>query len=142
MKKPMPDYASSRRKKESKCLTGEQGFAFVAVFSLALGFALAATTLAVVNAYLLRSLPFPAANRLYHVIYAPTGVPEPRSVATLDWQSLGDVVEAADASSLARFYLGEGAEKREALGGRWRRCIGCAIAVIHSTADAVGKTIG
>jgi putative ABC transport system permease protein len=100
----------------ARTLGKNKGFAFVAVFSLALGFALAATTLAVVNAYLLRSLPFPAANRLYHVIYVPTGVPEPRSVATLDWQSLGDVVEAADASTLARFYLGEGAEKREALG--------------------------
>lgn len=61
-------------------------------------------------------MPFPAANRLYHVIYAPQGVPEPRGVAALDWKSLSEVVEVADASTLARFYLGEGAEKREALG--------------------------
>ena len=99
-----------------RTLGKNKGFTLVIVFSLALGFALVATMLAVVNAYLLRSMPFPAANRLYHVIYTVPGVPEPRGVATLDWKSLSDVVEVADASTLARFYIGEGAEKREALG--------------------------
>jgi hypothetical protein len=61
-------------------------------------------------------MPFPAADRLYHVIYTAPGAPEPHGVATLDWKSLSDVVEVADASQLARFYIGEGAEKREALG--------------------------
>jgi predicted lysophospholipase L1 biosynthesis ABC-type transport system permease subunit len=42
------------------------GFTFVAVSSLAVGLALAATTFAMVNAYLLRSLPYPTAHRLYH----------------------------------------------------------------------------
>jgi putative ABC transport system permease protein len=92
------------------------GFTFVGVISLALGFALVATTLAVVNAYLIRSLPFPAADRLYHVIYTAQGVPEPREVASMDWKNLSEVVEVADASHLARFYIGEGPEKREALG--------------------------
>jgi predicted permease len=100
----------------ARTLGRDKGFTVVAVFSLALGFALIATTLAVVNAYLIRSMPFPAADRLYHVIYSAPGVPEPRGVATIDWKSLSDVVEAPDASQLARFYIGEGAGKREALG--------------------------
>jgi hypothetical protein len=100
----------------ARTLGKSKGFTIVAVSSLALGFALVATTLAVVNAYLIRSMPFPAADRLYHVIYTTPGVPEPRGVATLDWKSLSDVVEVADASQLARFYVGDGAEKREALG--------------------------
>jgi putative ABC transport system permease protein len=99
-----------------RTLARDKGASTVAVFSLAFGLALAATTLAVVNAYLIRSMPFPAANRLYHVNYTLPGVPEPRGVATLDWKSLSDVIEVADASTLARFYIGEGAEKREALG--------------------------
>jgi predicted permease len=100
----------------ARTLAKNKGFTVVTVSSLALGFALVATTLAVVNAYLIRSMPFPAADRLYHVIYTAPGVPEPRGVATLDWKSLSDVVEAPDSSQLARFYIGEGAEKREALG--------------------------
>jgi putative ABC transport system permease protein len=100
----------------ARSLSRKKGFTFVAVFSLALGYALVATMLAVVNAYLIRSMPFPAADRLYHVIYTVPGVPEPRGVATLDWKGLSEVVEVADASQLTRFYIGEGAEKREALG--------------------------
>jgi predicted permease len=100
----------------ARTLGKSKGFTSIAVISLALGFALVATTLAVVNAYLIRSMPFPAADRLYHVIYSAPGEPEPRGVATMDWKSLSEVVEAPDASHLARFYIGEGAEKREALG--------------------------
>jgi putative ABC transport system permease protein len=99
-----------------RTLGKNMGFTFVVVISLALGFALVATTLAVVNAYLIRSLPFPAADRLYHVIYTAPGMPEPRGVATIEWKNLSEVVEVADASNLARFYIGDGAEKQEALG--------------------------
>src|SRR5262245_30341611 len=45
------------------------GFAVVAVASLALGLALVASTLAVVNAYLIRSMPYPSADRLFRVTY-------------------------------------------------------------------------
>ena len=82
-----------------------KGFTTVAVLSLALGIALAATTLAVVNAYLIRTLPYPAAQRLYHVNYVPQGVPEPRGIAALDWKALSDIVEIADNSATTRFYL-------------------------------------
>lgn len=99
-----------------RTLGKSKGFTFIAVISLALGFALVATMLAVVNAYLLRSMPFPAADRLYLVRYSAMRAPEPRGVTNLDWQSLSDVVEVSDASQLVRFYFGEGAEKRESLG--------------------------
>src|SRR5258705_5425331 len=68
-------------------------FTATVVASLALGLALAASTIAVVNAYLIRSLPYPFARRLYHVRYAPPGPVEPRGVSAIDWQSLRDVVE-------------------------------------------------
>lgn len=76
----------------------------VIVLSLALGIAVTAVLLAVVNAYLVRSMPYPEAQRLYHVIYAKPGQPEPRGITLLDWKSLSDVVEIADAAAEARFY--------------------------------------
>jgi predicted permease len=96
----------------ARSLGRHKGFTTVAVFSLALGFALTATTLAVVNAYLIRAMPYPAANRLYHVIHAPIGQPEPAGSASLDWKSLGDVVEIADNSTLTGLHIGEGTEKQ------------------------------
>jgi putative ABC transport system permease protein len=83
------------------------GFTFIAVSSLALGLALAATTLAMVNAYLLRSLPYPTAHRIYHVMYAPPGPYEPRGMTAIDWKSLGDVVEDTIAPSSATFHVME-----------------------------------
>lgn len=48
-------------------------FTLVATVSLAVGLALTTTTVSVVNAYLIRSLPYPEADRLYHVRYARPG---------------------------------------------------------------------
>lgn len=90
--------------------------AIVAVLSLGLGLALTASTLAVVNAYLIRSLPYPAADRLYHVVYARPGQPEPRGMTALDWTALGDVVDVADASAGGRFYIKDGEYTQEAVG--------------------------
>jgi hypothetical protein len=84
----------------ARTLGKNKGFTFVAVSSLALGFTLVATTLAVVNAYLIRSMPFPAADRLYHVIYTAPGAPEPRGVATLDWKSLCQRIRAVPGGPL------------------------------------------
>src|SRR6185369_5491530 len=64
-----------------RALRRTPGFTVVAVLSLALTFALTATMMAVVNAYLIRAMPYPAAQRLYHVIHAPLGQPEPRGSA-------------------------------------------------------------
>lgn len=83
-------------------------FALVAIVSLAVGFALTTTTVSVVNAYLIRSLPYPDSNRLYHVMYAPPGPWEPHGMTGLDWTSVEDVVEYPIAAAGDPFYLSEG----------------------------------
>jgi predicted permease len=92
------------------------GFTLVTIASLGLGLALTASTMAVVNAYLIRSLPYPAADRLYHVIYAQRGQPEPRGMTLIDWQSLDTVVDVADTSAPTRFHLTDGGYTQEAPG--------------------------
>ncbi|MCC7376191.1 MAG: ABC transporter permease [Verrucomicrobiales bacterium] len=77
----------------SRQLLKSPGFTVVAVFSLAVGLALAATTFAMVNAYLWRSVPYPTAQRVYHVMYAQPGPYEPRGMTAIDWTELDDVVE-------------------------------------------------
>lgn len=83
-------------------------FTLAAFLSLALGLALTASTVAVVNAYLIRSLPYPESDRLYHLRYAPPGPWEPGGMTALDWQSVADVVEYPIASAGDSFYLTEG----------------------------------
>src|ERR1043165_2570095 len=74
-------------------------FALIVIASLGFGLALATATLTVTNAYLIRSLPYPDAPRLYHVMYAPAGPDEPRGMTALDWNSVSDVVDAAIAQA-------------------------------------------
>jgi hypothetical protein len=81
------------------------GFTAVAVSSLAVGLALAATTFSLVNAYLLRSLPYPTAERVHHVRYAPPGPYEPQGMTAIDWKSLDDVVEDTITPASATFYV-------------------------------------
>ena len=100
----------------ARALLRSPGFALTAIATLTLGLALVASTVAVVNAYLIRSMPYPAADRLHHVIYAPVGQPEPRGITALDWSTLNDVIDVADSSIPARFFLREGAEM-QTLGG-------------------------
>ncbi|HSQ29582.1 MAG TPA: ABC transporter permease [Gemmatimonadaceae bacterium] len=99
-----------------RALVRTPGFAIPAVTALALGLALLATTLGVVNAYLIRSLPYPAAARLYHVVYAPVGIPEPRGISAMDWRALADVVEFADSSASTRFLVTNGGATEEVFG--------------------------
>jgi putative ABC transport system permease protein len=91
----------------TRSLRRTPGFAAIAIVSLALGLALATTTLAISNAYLIRSLPFPESNRLYHLMYAPPGPYEPRGMNEIDWVALDDVVEATVISGSEAYYLGE-----------------------------------
>lgn len=81
------------------------GSTWVSVSSLAVGLTVAATTLALVNAYLIRSLPYPTSDRLYHVMYAPPGPYEPQGMTAIDWKLLEDVVEDAITQSGATFYV-------------------------------------
>ena len=89
----------------ARMLRRSPSFAVVAIASMTLGFALMASTVAVVNAYLLRSLPYAAAERLYHLRYAPPGPWEPRGMSGLDWTSVGDVVEFPITSASETYYL-------------------------------------
>ena len=88
-------------------LLKDRGFTTVVVASLAVGLALTASTLAILNAYLLRSLPYPTAQRLYHLMYAPPGPYEPRGMTAIDWTSLEDVVADSITASGVTFYLKE-----------------------------------
>ena len=99
-----------------RLLRRNKWFAAVTILSLAVGLSLAATTFAVVNAYLIRTFPFPAADRLYHVNYTPPRQPEPRGVANMDWSALRDMVEFTDNSASARFYLTDGGYTEEVFG--------------------------
>ena len=92
----------------ARALRRTPGFAIGAVLSLALGFALAATAVSVSNAYLLRSQPYEAAERVYYLRYAPPGPWEPGGMTALDWRSVSDVVEFAIASAGETFYLSDG----------------------------------
>src|SRR5436190_4837759 len=86
-------------------LTRTPVFTAVAVLSLALGLALVGSTVAAVNAYLIRALPYPGGERLYNIIYARPGQGGPRGVSAFDWTSLSDVIELAAGSDPDVFYL-------------------------------------
>ena len=84
-------------------------FTLGVVGPLSLAFSLTAITVAVVNAYLIRPLPYPAADRVYHVMYAPPGPWEPRGLSGMDWSSVGDIVEYPLATSADTFFVTDGA---------------------------------
>ncbi|HET7697068.1 MAG TPA: ABC transporter permease [Vicinamibacterales bacterium] len=83
-------------------------FTLAAVASLSVGLALAASAVSVVNAYLIRSLPYRDAGRIYHLRYAPPGPWEPRGMTALDWTAVADVVEHPIASAGETFHVSDG----------------------------------
>jgi len=93
-------------------------FTIASATSLALGFALTTITVAVMNAYSLASLPYPAADRLYRVSYAPPGPWEPRGLSGFDWTTVEDVVEVPVTARSETFYLGDGDFAQSARGLR------------------------
>ncbi len=88
-----------------RSLRRSRGFAATTIVSLALGVALTASTLSVMNSYVVRAMPFPESVRLYRALYDAPGQPEPRGVEHVDWHALSDVVDVADYSRLGRFVL-------------------------------------
>lgn len=102
----------------ARSLAKSPGFALAAVITLGLGVALCAAVLLVLNAYLFRTLPYPAAERLYSVRYGAPGQMPPPNLQTLDWQSLGDVIEHPIAWDLDVFSL-IGGERSESVPGAW-----------------------
>jgi putative ABC transport system permease protein len=103
-----------------RSLLKARGYTASALLTLTFGIALAIVVLSVVNAYLVRSLPYPAADRLYSVIYAQQGEDQPDDLETLDWPSLADVVEHPIAWDLDVFYmLGSDGGFSERAPGAW-----------------------
>lgn len=91
-------------------LLRSRGFTLVAVLTLGVGLALCVTVLTLVNAYLVRSLPYPESHRLFNVQYAPPGmnfpppgIDVPRDLEKLDWRTLDDLVEFPIAWDLDTF---------------------------------------
>lgn len=101
-----------------KTLVAARGFTAVALTTLATSLALAVVVLTVVNAYVFRSMPYPAAERLYRVDYAPPGQLPPRKLEDLDWSAVSDVVELTIAWDLDVFYM-LGQQYPESRPGAW-----------------------
>jgi len=94
------------------------GFSTVAVLTLATGFTLCFTVLTVANAFLIRPLPYPDADRLYNVEAEVPGRGAPSGLASVDWSPLDDVVQHAIGWDLDAFYI-RGRERTEMTPGAW-----------------------
>ncbi len=101
-----------------RSLAKERSSTTTIVLTLGLAMTLCIIVLAVVNAYLLHDLPYPAADRLHYVRYATPGQADPRGMNTLDWASLDDVIEQPIAWDLDVFYM-LGGEQAESVSGAW-----------------------
>jgi predicted permease len=101
-----------------RSLLRARGFTAVGVGALAAALALAVAVMTVVNAYLLRGLPYPESDRLYNVRYAQPGQDQPRGLEVLDWPALGDIVEHPIAWDLDNFSL-RGTPYPELAAGTW-----------------------
>src|SRR5688572_3958736 len=102
----------------ARTLLKARGFSLAVVMTLALAFALETSVVATVNAYLVRSLPYPAADRLCSVFYSGPDELPPRGLAALDWAQLDDVIEHPVAWGLDMFYL-IGGDHPESAPGAW-----------------------
>ena len=93
---------------------------FTTVAVLGLAIAIATTAYGVTHAYLIRPLPFPAADRLVQVIPAPTLEPFPNapSLQGVDWTVADSVFDATVAWNGDGFILA-GGERPEAAYGAW-----------------------
>jgi predicted permease len=94
------------------------GMAVVAVVSLTLALALGLTVFRVLNAYVLRALPYPASERLHSVVLTAPGQTFLRDPAVLPWESLDDIVEHRIAWDLDMLAL-LGGEYPEAAAAAW-----------------------
>lgn len=102
----------------ARSLRRSPAFTVTAVLSVAAGIFVVACAFSVTNAYMLRSMPFPAADRLVRVGYAPVGEREPGGLAAMDWRALSDVVEWVDRSIYTRLQLGDADDLTGVLGLR------------------------
>src|SRR5262245_39725224 len=101
----------------ARTLLKDRGFTVVVITTLTLSIALAASVIAIVNGYLLRSLPYPAADRLYSIRFE-RGQQVPDGLEQLDWRSLSSIIEVPIAWDLDMFYV-TSAEHPEQAPGAW-----------------------
>ncbi len=101
-----------------RAIARSRGFAGVAILTLATGLALCLTVLTVVNAYLIRSLPYPSSERLHSVILTTPGAAPIRGLEEIDWSSVDDLIEQRIAWDLDMLYL-LGGSYPEAAPGAW-----------------------
>ena len=101
-----------------RTLARDRGFTTVALGTLTVGLALCVTVAVMVNAYLVRGLPYPEADRLFNVSYSAPTSPFPAGMEKLDWRALNDVLELAIAWDLDVFNLRGGAHP-EVAEGTW-----------------------
>jgi predicted permease len=124
----------------ARALRRAPAFTTLAVGSLALGLALVTATAAVVDAYSLSALPYPEADRLYRVRYAPPGPWEPGGLSAFDWTSVDDVVEFAITAASDTFYLTDGEYRQSAralrVSGGFLHGLGVRAVMGRSLADA------
>ena len=92
----------------TRALRRTPGYSLAALISLTIAVGLAAAAAGVINAYLVRSLPYPHADRLYHVLYAPPGPWEPAGLSRFDWSALDDIVEHAITSTSETMHAIDG----------------------------------
>src|SRR6185295_7798881 len=102
----------------ARSLSRARGFTGAAIVTLGLAVALQTAVVAVVNAYVVRALPYPEADRLYNVMYAQRPASPPEGLSSLDWTTLSDVVEHPIAWDLDFFYILGGAYP-EGVPGAW-----------------------
>lgn len=102
----------------SKALLRTRGFLAVALTTLGAGIALAATVTVLVNAYLVRGLPYPDSERLHWVRYGQPAGPFAEGLEQVDWASLDDIIEHPISWDLDLFNL-RGAPYPEAAQGTW-----------------------
>jgi putative ABC transport system permease protein len=102
----------------ARTLARDRTFTTVSLGTLGLGLALSVTVAVLINAYLVRGLPYPESHRLFDVQYAPPGTPYPTGMNKLDWGSLDDVVDLSIAWDLDDFTL-RGGSHSEILQGSW-----------------------
>lgn len=116
-----------------RALAAARGFTAIAILTLGTGLTLCVAVLTIVNAYVVKALPYPAADRLYRVDYAAPNQPAPRGLAQLEWDALNDIIEFPIAWDLDVFYL-LGHDYPESRPGGWvtpgyMRGLGVAVAL-------------
>lgn len=101
-----------------RTLARQRRVALVATLTLGFGVALCATVLTAVNAYLIRGLPYPEADRLHNVTLFVPGMDLPPDRGTLDWHTLNDLFDLSISWDLDRFNL-KGEPYAEAVNSTW-----------------------